>query len=54
MAVYKYIISRNVTEYIDVLAKKTLVVFIAVNALDILFWLWGMKTLDYEKGDQVR
>ena len=28
--------------------------FIGVNLIDILFWMWGMKSLDYEKGDQVR
>jgi hypothetical protein len=38
----------------DIYAKKTLFVFIGVNALDILFWIWGMKTLDYEKGDNIR
>lgn len=26
----------------------------AVNAIDLLFWLWGMKALDYEKGDHIR
>lgn len=54
LAIYMYITAGGVTEYKDVHAKRTLGVFIVVNALDILFWLWGMKTLDYEKGDQVR
>ena len=54
LAIYMYITAGQVTEYRDVHAKRTLGVFIVVNALDILFWLWGMKTLDYEKGDQVR
>lgn len=54
LAVFKYLTAGDVTEYEDAHAKKTLAVFIGVNALDILFWLWGMKTLDYEKGDQVR
>lgn len=54
LAIYMYITAGAVTEYKDVHAKRTLGVFILVNALDILFWLWGMKTLDYEKGDQVR
>ncbi len=54
LAIYMYIAAGAVTEYKDVHAKRTLGVFILVNALDILFWLWGMKTLDHEKGDQVR
>jgi hypothetical protein len=54
LAIYKYLVSNNLTEYADIHAKKTLAVFILVNGLDILFWLWGMKTLDYEKGDQIR
>lgn len=55
LAAYKYLAAGNsLTDYEDVHAKKTLAVFIAVNAIDILFWLWGMKTLDYQKGDHVR
>lgn len=54
LAIIVYLTSGAVTEYIDVQAKKTLAVFIAVNALDILFWLWGLRALDYEKGDQIR
>jgi hypothetical protein len=54
LAVVIYLISGNVSEYIDVYAKITLTVFIVVNILDVLFWIWGMKTLDHEKGDQVR
>jgi hypothetical protein len=54
LAVFVYIISDDPVEYIDVYAKTTLTIFIAVNLLDVLFWIWGLKTLDYEKGDQVR
>lgn len=35
-------------------AKKYLAVFILVNFIDILFWLFGLKTLSHEKGDQAR
>jgi len=51
LAIVKYLTAGEITDFADVQAKKTLAIFIAVNAVDILFWLWGMKTLDYEKGD---
>ena len=54
LGVYKYLNAGNVTEYVDAHAKATLAVFIGVNLIDVLFWLWGTKSLDYEKGDQVR
>jgi len=54
LAIFKYVTSSHLNEYIDIYAKKTLAVFIGVKALDILFWIWGMKTLDYEKGDHIR
>lgn len=54
LAIIVYLTSGDASEYIDVQAKKTLAVFIAVNALDILFWLWGLRALDYEKGDHIR
>jgi len=54
LAIIVYLTNQSSSEYIDIHAKKTLAIFIAVNALDILFWIWGFKTLDYEKGDQVR
>lgn len=54
LAIFKYLTAGNVNEYTDVQAKSTLAVFIGVNLIDILFWMWGMKSLDYEKGDQVR
>lgn len=54
LAIIFYLANRSSDSYADVHARKTLAVFIAVNAFDILFWLWGLKTLDYEKGDPVR
>lgn len=54
LAIIIYVTAQGLTNFVDVHAKRTLGIFIIVNALDILFWLWGMKTLDYEKGDEVR
>lgn len=54
LAIFKYFTAGSSTEYEDVHAKNTLIVFIAVNAIDLLFWMWGMKALDYEKGDHIR
>jgi hypothetical protein len=38
----------------DGVAIKTLQTFICVNFLDLLFWLWGYLTLEYENGDKIR
>jgi hypothetical protein len=40
--------------YHGVLAKSLLMIFIPVNILDLLFWLWGLMTLTYENGDKIR
>lgn len=53
-AVITYLTVGEVTEFKDVQAKKTLAVFIVVNLLDLLFWIWGFSTLNYENGDPVR
>lgn len=47
LAIFKYVTSGTLSSYDDIYAKKTLAVFIGVTAFDILFWIWGMKTLDY-------
>jgi hypothetical protein len=38
----------------DGVAIKTLQTFICINILDLLFWLWGYMTLEYENGDRIR
>jgi hypothetical protein len=30
-------------------AKETLMIFIAVNLFDILFWLWGLRNWNEDK-----
>lgn len=54
LAIIRYLNAGGVSDFLDVQAKRLLGIFILVNVVDILFWLWGLKTLDYEKGDQVR
>ena len=53
-AILTYLQVGKMTDYKDIKAKKTLAIFIVVNVLDLLFWLWGLKTLGYENGDPVR
>jgi hypothetical protein len=33
---------------------KLLQIFIFVNIVDFIFWLWGYLTLEYENGDKIR
>ena len=53
-AVLTYLGVGKLSEYKDILGKKFLAIFIAVNIWDLFFWLWGLKTLSYENGDPVR
>ena len=38
----------------DSVALKILQTLVCVNILDLLFWLWGYLTLEYENGDKIR
>lgn len=53
-AVLFYLGLKEMTAYKDIQAKKTLAIFIVVNFFDLLFWVWGLKSLSYENGDPVR
>lgn len=54
LAIVWYLKAGQPTEYRDVQAKRTLGVFVLVNALDILLWIYGLGILDernYHFGD---
>lgn len=34
--------------------KGLLEIFILINLIDLIFWLYGFQTLDYENGDSIR
>jgi hypothetical protein len=53
-AIYVYLQSAKAENFIDNVALKVLQTFIGVNLLDLLFWLWGYLTLEYENGDKIR
>jgi|JI10StandDraft_1071094.scaffolds.fasta_scaffold3000209_1 hypothetical protein len=36
------------------MAKKLLLVFIIVNAIEFFLWLFGLLTLQHENGDKIR
>ena len=53
-AIFYFTQAKAPTDFIEDQARKLLAVFIIVNIIDLLFWIWGMKTLAYENGDRVR
>ena len=53
-AILTYLSLGAMSEFNGALGKKFLAIFIVVNVWDLLFWLWGFKTLSYENGDPVR
>ena len=52
-AVLTYLGSES-SEFKDEVAVKVLMVFIAVNVFDFIFWIWGLRTLSHENGDRIR
>ena len=56
MAIIDYLANtgNDNESYHQILGKTLLAIFIPVNILDILFWLWGLLTLTYENGDKIR
>lgn len=54
IAIATYFQNSDSTDFNDQIAKKLLQIFIAVNVLDLLFWLFGLLTLNYENGDKIR
>lgn len=45
---------QNEKDFFSIIANKSLLTFIFVNILDLVFWLWGFMTLEYENGDKIR
>lgn len=55
MAIIGYNKIDEVISYVDIQAKKTLQIFIVVNILDILFWIYGCYyAFSLDNGDVVR
>jgi hypothetical protein len=43
VSLVKYFHFGDSSEYMDVVAKKILGIFMVVNLMDCLFWMWGLK-----------
>lgn len=41
-------------EYNDKLAKKLIIIFVILNVIEFLLWLFGLLTLQHENGDKIR
>jgi hypothetical protein len=54
LAIVVYLKKDHNDVFADNIAYKLLQTFICVNLLDMLFWLWGYLTLEYENGDKIR
>lgn len=46
--------NSDYAEYNDKMAKKLLLIFVIVNIIEFLLWLFGLLTLQYENGDKIR
>ena len=49
-----YLSNTEASDYEDMVAKKLLQTFFPINIIDGLFWIWGILTLRYSRGDSVR
>jgi hypothetical protein len=52
-----FVFCRNDGEFSDFVGAETRVFlesFMLVNLVDLIFWLYGLQTLDYENGDSIR
>lgn len=36
------------------MAKKLIIIFVIVNVIEFLLWLFGLLTLQHENGDKIR
>jgi hypothetical protein len=46
--------SNSWISFNDVVAKKLLLTFLALNMVEFAFWIYGLMTLRYENGDPIR
>jgi hypothetical protein len=46
--------SNSWESYNDTVAKKLLLTFLALNMVELGFWIYGLMTLRYENGDPIR
>jgi len=53
-AVLTYINIREETDFLGMVAQILLEIFIAINLIDLTFWLFGFLTLRHENGDNIR
>ena len=49
-----YISSSDVSTFKDEVGKKLAQTFFPVNIIDAIFWIWGLSTLKFNRGDTVR
>ena len=54
MAIVCYMQNSDYRDYNDLMAKKLLLIFIIVNMIEFLLWLFGLLTLQHENGDKIR
>lgn len=54
MAIACYMQNSDYREYNDLMAKKLLLIFVILNVLEFLLWLFGLMTLQHENGDKIR
>lgn len=49
-----YISGSGAETFWDEVAKKLAQTYFPVNIIDAIFWIWGLSTLKFHKGDTVR
>lgn len=49
-----YLSNSDKESFNDLVAKKLLQTFLPINALDAIFWIYGLLTLAYANGDKIR
>jgi hypothetical protein len=54
LAVLTYISIKEGSDYQGMVAKILLEIFVAINLIDLNFWLFGLLTLRHENGDNIR
>lgn len=46
--------SNSWESYNDVIGKKLILTFLALNMVELAFWIYGLLTIRYENGDPVK
>ena len=54
IGVFFYLVNDESNNKENIIARTVLLIFIVVNMLDFLFWVYGYCGMDYEKGDNIR